>query len=107
MEHTNKAEILRQGVMIFVFLAVLTALEFFIAVAIGALILLATVALVKVGLVLYYYMHIYRLNEEDVDRILTRLISRLGQTAWDCGFSCSPTRLCSAAWRLRVSTCSV
>jgi cytochrome c oxidase subunit 3 len=67
MEHTNKSEVLRQGVIIFVFLAVLTALEFFVAVAIGATVLLAVIALVKVGLVMYYYMHIYRLNRQDDD----------------------------------------
>ncbi len=64
MQHTDKTSILRQGVIIFAFLAFLTVLEFFIAVAIGAIPLLVVVALIKVGLVLYYYMHIYRLNEE-------------------------------------------
>jgi cytochrome c oxidase subunit 3 len=64
MEHTNKTDALRQGVIIFVFLAVLTGLEFFIAIAIGAVFLLVVVAAIKVGLVLYYYMHIYKLSEE-------------------------------------------
>ena len=64
MEHTNKADILRQGMIIFIFLAVLTALEFFIAIAIGTILLLAVIALTKVGLVAYYYMHIYKLNQE-------------------------------------------
>jgi cytochrome c oxidase subunit III len=64
MEHTNNAAILRQGMVIFIFLAVLTGLEFFIAVTIGAIFLLVVVAVIKVGLVLYYYMHIYKLNEE-------------------------------------------
>ena len=50
--------------IIFIFLAVLTGLEFFIAIAIGAVILLVVVALIKVGLVMYYYMHIYKLNQE-------------------------------------------
>jgi cytochrome c oxidase subunit 3 len=67
MAHINKTDALRQGVIIFVFLAVLTALEFFIAIAIGAIPLLIVVALVKVGLVMYYYMHIYKLNEESGD----------------------------------------
>lgn len=62
MEHTNKAALLRQGMIIFIFLAVLTALEFFIAIAIGAIILLAVIAATKVALVAYYYMHIYKLN---------------------------------------------
>ncbi len=67
MEHTNKADILRQGMIVFIFLAVLTALEFFIAIAIGAVILLAAVAVIKVGLVVYYYMHIYKLNQDAGD----------------------------------------
>src|SRR5512146_3245930 len=64
MEHTNKAHVLQQGLIIFIFLAVLTGLEFFIAIAIGAVPLLLVVAVIKVGLVLYYYMHIYKLNLE-------------------------------------------
>ena len=64
MPHTNKSEALKLGVTIFIFLAVLTALEYFVAVAMNAVPLLAVVALVKAGLVLYYYMHIYKLNAE-------------------------------------------
>lgn len=64
MEHTNKAGILRQGMIVFIFLAVLTALEFFIAVSIGVLLLLVVIAATKVVLVAYYYMHIYKLNQE-------------------------------------------
>jgi cytochrome c oxidase subunit 3 len=56
---------MRQGVIIFIYLAILTALEFFIAIAISNAPLLVVVAIVKAGLVLYYYMHIYRLNEDD------------------------------------------
>lgn len=64
MEHMNKTDILRQGLIIFVFLAVLTGLEFFIAIEIGAILLLGVVAVIKVGLVMYYYMHIYKLTQE-------------------------------------------
>jgi len=64
MEHSNKSEVLRQGAIIFVFLAVLTWLEFFIAIEIGAVLLLVVVALIKMALVLYYYMHIYKLNQD-------------------------------------------
>jgi cytochrome c oxidase subunit 3 len=67
MEHTNKSDILRQGIIVFVFLAILTALEFFVAIEIGSTVLLASIAFVKVGLVMYYYMHIYRLNAQDED----------------------------------------
>lgn len=55
----------RQGIVIFVYLAVLTALEFFIAVTLGFVQLMTVVALVKAGLVMYYYMHIYKLNAEN------------------------------------------
>lgn len=65
MAHTDKKTALNQGVIIFVFLAVLTALEFFIAIAMDAVALLIIVALVKAGLVVYYYMHIYKLNAVD------------------------------------------
>lgn len=65
MAHTDKKTALNQGVTIFVFLAVLTALEFFVAIALKAVAILAAVALVKGGLVLYYYMHIYKLNADD------------------------------------------
>jgi cytochrome c oxidase subunit III len=72
MEHTNQQtdllpDVLRQGIIVFVFLAILTALEFFVAIEIGTLVLLAAIAFFKVGLILYYYMHIYRLNAQDHD----------------------------------------
>jgi len=67
MELNNKAAVLNQGVVIFIFLAVLTALEFFVAIAIGAVALLVVMAVVKVGLVVYYYMHIAKLNEDPGD----------------------------------------
>ncbi|HXF85819.1 MAG TPA: heme-copper oxidase subunit III [Anaerolineales bacterium] len=60
----NKASMLNQGVFIFVYLAILTALEFFVAVSFGSVVLLVAVALVKAALVVYYYMHIYKLNED-------------------------------------------
>ena len=65
MAHNDQKTALNQGVIIFAFLAVLTALEFFIAVTVGAVALLILIALVKAGLVGYYYMHIYRLNQAD------------------------------------------
>lgn len=65
MVHADKKESLNQGVIIFAFLAVLTVLEFFIAITVGSVALLVVIALVKAGLVGYYYMHIYRLNLED------------------------------------------
>jgi cytochrome c oxidase subunit 3 len=63
MQNTDKRSILRQGLIVFIFLAVLTGLEFFIAIAIEDVFLLLAVALIKFSLVVYYYMHIYRLNQ--------------------------------------------
>ena len=65
MEHTDKKTAFNQGLIIFIFLAVLTALEFFIAIVIEAVVLLIFIALIKAGLVIYYYMHLNRLNRED------------------------------------------
>jgi len=67
MKEHNLSGALRQGALIFGFLAVLTALEFFIAVAIEAIFLLVVVAVIKAVLVMYYYMHIYKLNQEAGD----------------------------------------
>jgi cytochrome c oxidase subunit 3 len=68
MTHTtDKSSALAQGVTIFIFLAVLTGLEYFVAVAIASVILLTVIALIKAGLVVYYYMHIYKLNQEEHD----------------------------------------
>lgn len=68
MTHTHdKQSMLTQGVMIFIYLAVLTGLEFFIAIAFGSIPLLVVVALVKAALVLYYYMHVYQLNVDTSD----------------------------------------
>lgn len=60
----DKSSMLSQGVFIFVYLAVLTGLEFFVAVTFYAVPLLVAFALVKAVLVVYYYMHIYQLNAE-------------------------------------------
>jgi len=65
MAHTqDKKSMLNQGVFIFAYLAVLTALEFFVAISFGSVAVLVVVALIKAVLVVYYYMHIYQLNAE-------------------------------------------
>ena len=65
MEHKqDKTTLLSQGVFIFVYLAVLTVVEFGIAISFNSVPLLIVIALVKAALVLYYYMHIYELNAE-------------------------------------------
>jgi cytochrome c oxidase subunit 3 len=64
-ENHEKTSLLSQGVYIFVYLAVLTLLEYFVAITFKSVPLLVVVALVKVALVAYYYMHIYKLNAEN------------------------------------------
>lgn len=69
MVHTqDKRSMLGQGILIFIYLAVLTALEFFVAISFKSVPLLVVVALVKAALVVYYYMHVYKLNlESEID----------------------------------------
>lgn len=68
MSHTqDKTSALGQGVLIFVYLAALTVLEYFVAVTFNAVSILVVVAVVKAALVMYYYMHVYKLNSSDGD----------------------------------------
>ncbi len=65
MSHTqSKSAAFAQGVVVFIYLAILTALEYFVAITFDAVPILVVVAVIKAALVVYYYMHIYRLNEE-------------------------------------------
>lgn len=65
MSHTNdKSSALTQGVIIFAYLAVLTVIEYLIAVSYNAVSILVVVAVIKAALVMYYYMHIYKLNQD-------------------------------------------
>lgn len=49
---------LRRGVLVFIALAVLTGIEYAVAVSTRAYYLLVLAALIKAGLVAWYYMHI-------------------------------------------------
>lgn len=60
----DKATMLNQGIFIFVYLGVLTLLEFFVAITFNAIAVLILVAFVKAALVVYYYMHVYQLNAD-------------------------------------------
>ncbi|GAB4463837.1 MAG: hypothetical protein Kow0070_24980 [Anaerolineales bacterium] len=60
----DKASMLSQGVYIFVYLAVLTVLEFLVAASFNSTAVLIAVAFVKGALVVYYYMHVYKLNAD-------------------------------------------
>jgi cytochrome c oxidase subunit 3 len=63
----DKSSALAQGLLVFVYLAALTALEYFVAVTFNGVPILVVVAMVKAALVMYYYMHISKLNEESDD----------------------------------------
>ncbi len=65
MAHITKSAAFRLGLMVFAALAVLTGIEFVLALFLNVWQLLLLVAVLKAGLVLYYYMHIYRLFESD------------------------------------------
>lgn len=56
----------RQGLLVLVGLAVLTALEFFVASALGgSIVFLFVLALAKAGLIVQYYMHVHMLWSEE------------------------------------------
>jgi len=57
----KKSAALRQGLLVFMALAVLTALEYFIGVNTSMVALLFVLLLIKAALVVYFYMHISRL----------------------------------------------
>ncbi len=67
MEHQNKSSVLQLGLLVFGALCVMTAVEFALALTTNLWQFLVLIALIKAGLVLYYYMHISRLFEADVD----------------------------------------
>ena len=65
MEHKDKKSALQLGTSIFLLLAFFTAAEYLIAVNFNSTFLLALIAVVKAVLVVYFYMHIRRLNKRD------------------------------------------
>lgn len=56
----SKMDELKRGVLVFIGLAVLTVIEYFLGVYEAAAIFLWIVAILKAGLVLVYFMHIGR-----------------------------------------------
>ena len=67
LAQTRRPSGLQLGFMVFVVLAVLTAAEFLFALFLNVWPLLALMAFLKAGLVLYFYMHIARLFQADKD----------------------------------------
>lgn len=64
MNDAKKSE-LNRGVMVFVILAVLTAMEYGLAVATPLWGVLVAVAVLKASLVLQYYMHLARVTSDE------------------------------------------
>ncbi len=67
MTESNTISYKRLGFIIFGILTFLTLIEFGLAVYFNIWELLALLAILKAGLVMYYYMHIYRLFTPDID----------------------------------------
>ncbi|RPJ46533.1 MAG: hypothetical protein EHM21_08645 [Chloroflexi bacterium] len=61
----NKLNPLTRGIVLLVVLAALTVIEFFIARLEAATFLLVLIALVKAGLVLWYFMHLPRVFKSE------------------------------------------
>lgn len=61
MQKTNvKNADLRRGLMVFIALAVLTAIEYAVGVLEAAPLFLWAIALLKAGLVIWFFMHVFR-----------------------------------------------
>jgi len=67
MAESNNTSYKHMGLVIFGILAILTLIEFGLAIYLYVWGLLALIAIFKAGLVMYYYMHIYRLFTPDTD----------------------------------------
>src|SRR4030042_4346475 len=67
MEHPSKSSAMQLGLIVLGALAILTAVEFAIALTINIWQILSIIPIIKAGLVFYYYMHIYRLFQDDSD----------------------------------------
>ncbi len=68
---------IRTGLIIFTMLAALSAIEFVLAIFLNVWPLITLVALMKAGLVIYYYMHVYRLFEPDESDVQTSYVYKL------------------------------
>jgi len=61
----NKAKAYRRGTITFLILLLLTAVEFFVGVTLNSTALLLIIALLKAALIVYVFMHVYRLWREE------------------------------------------
>lgn len=65
MNGNGKSAAFRLIFLVFVALAVLTGIEYFVSITIGSTVFLVLIALIKAGLIVQFYMHIYRLWREE------------------------------------------
>ena len=61
----NKAKAYRRGTITFLILLLLTAVEFYVGVKLNSTALLLIIALLKAALIVYIFMHVYRLWREE------------------------------------------
>jgi len=62
---SKKAEAYRRGLYVFIFLAVMTIVEYFVGISIDSTLLLFVLALIKAAAVVQYFMNIARLWREE------------------------------------------
>jgi cytochrome c oxidase subunit 4 len=62
---SNKRSAFRLGVYVFLALAVLTGLEFWVSASFNSAVILLVIALVKAALIVQYFMHVARLWQEE------------------------------------------
>jgi caa(3)-type oxidase subunit IV len=66
VDHESKSAQRRVGFIVIVILAVLTAVEFWVSTALVApLPYLTVIALVKAGLIVYYFMHVSQIRHKE------------------------------------------
>ena len=62
---SKKAEAYRRGLYVFLFLAVMTLVEYIVGISLNSTLLLFVLALIKAAAVVQYFMHIARLWREE------------------------------------------
>lgn len=66
MSGENKANVYRTGINVFIALAVLTIVEYFISISgFNSTVLLFIIAFVKAAAIIQWFMHVYRLWQPD------------------------------------------
>jgi caa(3)-type oxidase subunit IV len=61
----KKTEAYQRIFMVFIVLAILTGVEYLVSQYLDSMILLLLIAFVKAGLIVNYFMHVYRLWREE------------------------------------------